>query len=301
MPAAATAALHQQPEMVLIMSMNELIQRSWSRPFSRRITLLAVVLGTLLVMAFYTITDTTRLEHNHVLDGADYLGYAVCHRLTDRSFSIAGRQLPLCARCTGMYLGVSLTFIVLGLAGRRRWADFPPARIMVVQISFIGLMAVDGINSYSHFFPDFPHLYEPQNWLRLATGTGTGLTMGAFLFPALAQTLWIDQQRRPAIGSWRELAGLLILAGITILLVLSNQPALLYVLSLVSAAGVLLVLAAVNSVMLLITLKKEAQASRWSQVLPALAIGLVVAVIQVAIIGFLRYSLTGTMTGMPGL
>jgi hypothetical protein len=200
-----------------------------------------------------------------------------------------------------MYLGVSLTFIVLGLAGRRRWADFPPARIMVVQISFIGLMAVDGINSYSHFFPHFPHLYEPQNWLRLATGTGTGLTMGAFLFPALAQTLWIDQQRRPAIGSWRELISLLILAGITILLVLSNQPALLYVLSLVSAAGVLLVLAAVNSVMLLITLKKEAQASRWSQVLPALAIGLVVAVIQVAIISFLRYSLTGTMTGMPGL
>jgi hypothetical protein len=103
MPAAATAALHQQPEMVLIMSMNELIQRSWSRPFSRRITLLAVVLGTLLVMAFYTITDTTRLEHNHVLDGADYVGYAVCHRLTDRSFSIAGgsyRCAPAAPACT---------------------------------------------------------------------------------------------------------------------------------------------------------------------------------------------------------
>lgn len=281
--------------------MSELIQRSWSSPFSRRVTLLLIMLGALLVMSIYTITDPARLEHSHALNGADYVGYAICHRLTDRSFSIAGRQLPLCARCTGMYLGVSLTFIVLALAGRRRWADLPPFKIMIVLIGFIGLMAIDGINSYSHFFPNFPHLYEPQNWLRLVTGMGTGLAMGAFLFPALAQTLWIDQERRPSIGSWRELGVLLILAGVTILLVLSNQPTLLYVLGLISAAGVLLVLTAVNSVLLLITLKKDARTSRWSQIFPALAFGLGVAIVQVAVISFIRFSLTGTMTGVPGL
>lgn len=40
-----------------------------------------------------------------------------------------------------------------------------------------------GINSYSHFFPAAPHLYEPRNWLRLVTGMGTGVAMGRSSFP----------------------------------------------------------------------------------------------------------------------
>ncbi|MGD2050566.1 MAG: DUF2085 domain-containing protein, partial [Chloroflexota bacterium] len=138
--------------------------RGWPGGLSRRAGLLVILMLALIVLGFYTVTDTARLEHNHALDGADYVGYAVCHRITDRSFTIAGRQLPLCARCTGMFLGVTLTFAVLGLAGRRRWSMLPPLRVMLALIGFIGFMAIDGINSYSHFFPNFPHLYEPRNW-----------------------------------------------------------------------------------------------------------------------------------------
>lgn len=275
--------------------------RSWSGGLTRRAGLLVILVLALIVLGFYTVTDTARLEHNHALDGADYVGYAVCHRITDRSFTIAGRQLPLCARCTGMFLGVTLTFAVLGLAGRRRWSMLPPLRVMLALIGFVGFMAIDGINSYSHFFPNFPHLYEPQNWLRLTTGMGAGLAMGIILFPALAQSLWRDQEVRPAIENFRELAGLMLLAGLAIVLVLSNQPTILYVLGMASALGVVLVLTAINGTALLILTRRDAQATNWGQALRPLTIGLVLALTQIAIISFLRFTWTGTLTGLPGI
>lgn len=271
------------------------------RPISGRIALLLIVLGAVTLIAFYSTTEGSRLAHDPLLEGADYVGYTVCHRITDRSFSIAGRQLPLCARCTGMYLGVTLAFVVLALAGRRRWSSLPPLHVFLVLIGFVALMGIDGINSYSHFFPNLPHVYEPQNWLRLVTGMGTGLTMGVIVFPALAQALWRDQQPYPALGSLRELAGLLILAAIVVALVLSNQSTILYVLGLASAAGVILILTALNSIVLLIVLKRDARATNWQQAAVPLLIGLVMAVGQVAIVSYLRFSLTGTMTGLPGL
>ena len=275
--------------------------RGWPGHLSRRAGLLLIVMLALILLGFYTVTDTARLDHNLALDGADYVGYAVCHRITDRSFAIAGRQLPLCARCTGMYLGVILTFAVLGLAGRRRWSMLPPLRVILVLLVLVAFMAIDGINSYSHFFPNLPHAYEPRNWLRLITGMGAGLAMGIILFPALAQSLWRDQEYRPAIENLRELAGLILLSALAIALVLSNRPTILYVLGMASAAGVVLVLTAINGTALLILTRRDARATHWQQAIVPLTIGLVLALAQIAAISFVRYSLTGTMTGLPGL
>jgi len=267
----------------------------------RRWWIFAIVVGALLVMGFYTVTDPQRLSQSQLLEGADLAGYAFCHRITARSFTIAGRQLPLCARCTGMYLGVFLTFFLLLLAGRGRWKEMPPLPILLVLLGFIGIMGIDGLNSYSHFFPNAPHLYEPQNWLRLLTGMGTGLAMGLFIFAALAQVLWRQGERRAVIGSWREFGGLLLLASLAILLVLSNQPPMLYVLGLMSAAGVVLILTCLNSIILLVLLKRDAQANHWRQSAGPLFIGLVLAIGQIALIATARYALTGTLTGFPGL
>lgn len=42
------------------------------------------------------------------------LGHVICHQRPERSFFIGGRQLLVCARCTGLYLGAALA-IPLGL------------------------------------------------------------------------------------------------------------------------------------------------------------------------------------------
>ena len=46
------------------------------------------------------------------------VGGVVCHQLPDRSFLLWGRQLPVCARCTGIYAGAAAAALV-ALAGRR--------------------------------------------------------------------------------------------------------------------------------------------------------------------------------------
>src|SRR3990172_240500 len=63
---------------------------------------------------------------------ADAVGYAVCHRITIRSFLFPdGHQFPLCARCTGTFIGVLIGFLGPGLLFRHRHAAmFPPVRIM---------------------------------------------------------------------------------------------------------------------------------------------------------------------------
>ena len=47
-------------------------------------------------------------------------GSVICHQLPDRSFFVDGRQLPVCARCTGLYLSGAM-----GLLG---WVAVKAAR-----------------------------------------------------------------------------------------------------------------------------------------------------------------------------
>jgi len=269
--------------------------------FQRRLLALGVVLLVLAAMGWFAATDGTHLAHEPLLTGGDYVGAAICHRITSRSFVINGRQFPLCARCTGMYLGVALAFGVLLLAGRQRRTDLPPLPILLTLVGFIGLMGIDGLNSYAHFFPNFPHLYEPQNWLRLTTGMGAGLAMGLLIFPALMQTLWRNINGRPIIETARELGGMMLLAGTAVLLVLSNQPTILYVLALVSVAGVLLIVTSINAVLLLMLFKKDGFAVRWQETAVPLLLSLVLTIVQLGTIALLRFNFTGTITGFPGL
>jgi uncharacterized membrane protein len=270
-------------------------------PSARRWFALAVTTAVLLLIGFYTITTPAHLENSLLLDGADWTGYAVCHRITERSFEINGRQFPLCARCTGMYLGAFLVFLVLWLAGRLRRSLLPPLPLLLALLAFVGLMGLDGINSYLHFFPNAPTLYAPRNWLRLLTGMGTGLAMGLITIPALAQILWRDPDWQPPAGTWRDLAELMALAGVAVLLLLSNQPTILYVLALASGAGLLLILMALNTVALLIIFRRDGKMERWRETAVPLTIGLTLSIIELSAISLVRYYFTGTMTGFPGL
>lgn len=272
-----------------------------NRAVGRRLALLLFAIACLLILAFYTVTNPDHLLHDPILGAADYAGYTVCHRLTAHSFVFDGRQMPLCARCTGMYLGIALVFTVLLLAGRGRWSEMPALPILLLFGFFVAIMGVDGVNSFAAFFPGAPHLYEPQNWLRLTTGMGVGLAMGSVAFPALAQTLWVRQTRRASIESGRELLGLILLALLLVALVVSNQPALLYVLSLVSAVGVVAILTALITTILLLVVRREGRVHHWRQALLPLGVGLALALLLIAAVSVARYTLTGTMTGFPGM
>ena len=59
-------------------------------------------------------------------------GGLVCHQRPERSFHLAAAQLPVCARCLGLYLGaaVGLASWVLAHRGRREWVRWRALRAL---------------------------------------------------------------------------------------------------------------------------------------------------------------------------
>lgn len=230
-----------------------------------------------------------------LLGKADAIGYAVCHRIDLRSFHIAGRQLPLCARCSGMYLGA-----MLGLAFqifKGRMGGMPPRKIMIVLAGLVLVFVIDGVNSFLSLVPGFPTLYEPNNSLRLISGTGMGLVIAALLLPAFNEVVWRNWDPRPAVGEFRSLGWLLLLGAILDLVVLSERPQILYPLALISAAGVVVLLTMIYSMLWLMILKRENQYQHMREMFFPVIAGFSVALFQIALLDLGRYLLTGTWQG----
>ena len=227
---------------------------------------------------------------------ADAVGYAVCHRIDLRSFHLGERPLPLCARCTGMYLGAVAGLAYQQVLSRRRGGT--PGRAVIVALALLVLFfVVDGFNSFISFFPGAPVLYQPQNTLRLLAGSGMGIAIAVALFPAFNQTVWMDWDPKPAMPGLRSLGGLVLLMLLVDLLVLSENPLLLYPLALISAAGVLLLLTLAYSMVWLMIFRAENKFLSARQMLLPLAGGFGLALAQIILLDLARYALTGTWDG----
>jgi uncharacterized membrane protein len=230
-----------------------------------------------------------------VLGKADALGYAVCHRIDLRSFHLGLRPLPLCARCTGMYLGALLGLAFYALRHPR--AGRYPARPMLFLFALLALAwALDGLNSFLSVIPGAPHLYTPHNTLRLVTGTGVGLALATLISPAFNQVAWSDWRDVPALASWKELGLLLMLAAVIVALVLSGNPLVLYPLALISAAGVLALLTSAYGLITIPFLRRTA-AGRWAELALPLTAALALSLVQIGAIDLIRFAATGTWDG----
>jgi uncharacterized membrane protein len=267
------------------------LSRFTSQVLRRWGALFAAVLAAGVVVAWLWFTP------EGVLGKADAVGYAVCHRIAGRSFAIAGRPLPLCARCSGLYLGALLAMVALTAAGRGRAAGLPPLRASLLLLGLLGIMGADGVNSYMAFFPGLPRLYEPQNWLRLTTGLLGGLSIGAFVLPAFNGTVWQALDPQPALRGVKEVLALAGLAGLLAAVILAGNAAVLYALALASSLTVLLVLSMIQVTLWLALLRRGNTVASWRGSLAPFAAGAALAVVQVAVIDAARYALTGTWAG----
>jgi len=260
-----------------------------------------VILAALLVFIGWIINTPPGL-----LGKADAIGYAVCHRIDARSFHIGDRQLPLCARCSGMYLGA-----VMGLAYQvafaRKRNGTPHWSVIVPLALFVLAFGIDGSNSYLYLIKEtypgalarIPNLYVPNNTLRLLTGSGMGLGIAAMLFPAFNQTMWKDAGELRAFPHLKSFAPLFGLTLLLDLLVLTENPVILYPVAFIGVGGVLILLMMVYSMIWVMVMRQENEFTRFSQLWLALAAGFTIAMLQIAAIDLLRFWLTGTWGGFP--
>ncbi|MHC1783894.1 MAG: DUF2085 domain-containing protein [Anaerolineaceae bacterium] len=226
---------------------------------------------------------------------ADAIGYAVCHRISHRSFFLDDRQLPLCARCTGMYLGAFIT--LLFQLPRRKSGGMPSKKWLVFLGFLVMLFGVDGLNSYLHLIPNAPSAYESQNWLRLATGTGMGVGLSAVLFPIFNQSAWSNWSGERALSGSRQFILLVLTLVLANLAVLTGSPILLYPLSIISAFTILVILTMVYTIVWMMVVKRENTYLNLSALRLPLVAGLATAMAQIILMDGLRFLWSGSWLG----
>ncbi len=238
----------------------------------------------------------------NILGKADAVGYAVCHRIDIRSFHLGVRQLPLCARCTGQYVGVVLGLLFQAIFARRR-SGFPSRQMLTIMVFFGLAYVIDGLNSFLYlqpmqdFFSNLPHLYEPTNALRLMTGTGMGLILAWLIYPAFFGSIYAQPDTRPAISSWKSLLGFITLVLLADFLILKGSTSVLYSAAILSAAGVVVLLSMAYSIVIIRLIGKENTYRALTQVSLPLLAGFTVALAQIATLDLVRMLLTGTWGG----
>ena len=102
-----------------------------------------------------------------------YLGLKpLCHQLTERSFHLSGHKMGLCARCFGIFAGMSV-FGVISLILKRRFS-LP----LTAMFAFVAPMAVDGV---AQIFG----LWNTGNILRLTTGVLAAFGIVFWVYPII--------------------------------------------------------------------------------------------------------------------
>ncbi len=93
----------------------------------------------------------------------------ICHQIPTRCIWIFGSNMALCSRCFGLFLGLLLTGIFLGLKGVKRiyWKS---AIILILPAVIDGTIQFKGI-------------WISNNYLRFISGFSTGVGSGMVLFP----------------------------------------------------------------------------------------------------------------------
>ncbi len=188
----------------------------------------------------------------------------------------------------GTHLGAPLVLGNLWLRRRFRASRLPPVRVLAVLAFFFLLWAIDSVNSYLHFATGRVIMYTPSNLLRLTTGMLNGLALSLLVFPMFHFTVWREPGEERAVDGIDELAIILLQVVILTIVLRANVAELTYPIVLLNLLSVLLMLTTVNTMIVLLLLRRENQADRWQQTLQPLGLGLLLAIAEVGSIAALR-------------
>lgn len=106
------------------------------------------------------------MKRSDIYDALVLLGeMSGCHRMPERSFFFKGKQFPVCARCTGAFIGYFIGYVTFP------FFRLPP----LLCVLFCAIMFAD-------WFVQRIDLLPSTNIRRLLTGTlcGMGLRQGTF-------------------------------------------------------------------------------------------------------------------------
>jgi len=93
------------------------------------------------------------------------LGSIVCHQLPERSFQLWTAQMPVCARCAGIYLGAAVIAVVAAGAAR-------PRELRAASVR--AALALAAAPTFVTLAWEWATGIVPSNWIRSAAGIPLG-------------------------------------------------------------------------------------------------------------------------------
>lgn len=237
----------------------------------------------------------------------DAIGYAVCHRLDSHSLHIGSLQMPLCARCTGEFNAAAIALIFQAVVSPRQ-SRLPGKGIGAVLVVLFLAFAVDGVNSYTTLMRTLtpgtlgfiPALYATDSVTRVFTGSGVGVVLAAVLYPMYNQSVWQTPGPGRALD-WRKLGLLLGLIVLVDVAILTESPLVLYPVAILSSLGVLALLSLVFSIVWIMVMRQDNTFGTTRQLWLPAAAGATLAFVMILGIDLIRFGLTHTWSGFPGL
>ncbi|MBA7624898.1 hypothetical protein ES703_32312 [subsurface metagenome] len=106
------------------------------------------------------------------MNGVSYIFSFLCSQDVLRSFAIGEQLLPFCQRCTGVHVGLGISFVYLLVSGHYK-KGLPPRSILYVNIASLLIMPIFGF-----------HLFDWGPMWRLWSGLIFGSAIAFLLFPA---------------------------------------------------------------------------------------------------------------------
>jgi uncharacterized membrane protein len=122
------------------------------------------------------------------------VGAFICHQIPDRSFHLGGFQIPVCARCLGIYAGFALGACVQVLASSRassiRWRLTPASARRVFAAGALPTAATLAL--------EWSGVWRGSNIVRAIAGSALGIGV-ALVVMGVAATLHYNacERRRP--------------------------------------------------------------------------------------------------------
>jgi uncharacterized membrane protein len=211
-----------------------------------------------------------------------FLGGGLCHQKVERSFSIDSLNMPVCSRCTGIYLGILLSLLALILIERKIKGEFPSLKIVLISVGVFLIMGLDVVLSTIG-------LIQSSNIIRMITGFMSGWFMVLLLFPLANNSMFKRFARKNYLDSRKKFLTWLA-AGIVgvILFIFTNQFAFIFW----STLSVLGLIAFITLILFIIffSLNRRLLGSidSWKKYLAVIAAGMISSSVLLSIFSYLR-------------
>lgn len=246
--------------------------------------LAALVLSAATVVSWHFLTHTPAGCYSKIFA----VGSSLCHQIPSHSPVLNGVQFPLCARCTGLYLGSLIGLSYALFAGRK--AGIPRKPYLILLFSIFVIWGADGVNSLISDFLNRPFLYETTNLTRSITGYAMGLVMSTALATLFNITVWEARENTPILRTPLQVGVYILLAGTVNLMILSNNDYLFRLAAYLAIFTAMTIISLLYSVFWVILFKKENTFKSTRDLLTYLVAGFATCMLQVSLMIALRNS-----------